>query len=93
MIVTKVSIEKLSLKDSGICAEASVVLDDSLVVHKVFVIKGERGYFVSMPNTGQTKLIKNQKRYIDIVHPITKELDEEIKSAVMEQFKRCLSDS
>lgn len=86
MVVTRVHIESYTPKDEGICAEVSIVLDNVLVIHKVFVINGEKGYFVSMPNTGQTKLYSGQKRYDDLVHPVSKTLSEEITTAVLKAF-------
>lgn len=86
MTVTKVCIENCTPKNEGICAEVSIVLDGVLVIHKVFVINGEKGYFVAMPNTGQTKLYDNQKRYQDLVHPIVKSLSVDINTAVLDAY-------
>lgn len=87
MIVTNIKFDKYSPKELGTCAECSVVLDDSLCIHKVMVIKGEKGEFVAFPNTGSMKTFKNRKRYIDIVHPINKTLTEDITSKVLEAYR------
>ena len=86
MTVTKVTLDSFTPKADGTCAEASVVLDNSLVIHKVFVVNGEKGYFVAMPNTGQTKIFGSKKRYDDLVHPIDNSLSKEIDSAVLSAF-------
>lgn len=89
--VTKVCMESFTPKTEGTCAEVSVILDNALVIHKVFVVNGEKGYFVAMPNTGQTRLAGAQKRYDDLVHPLSKALSEEIKSAVLKEFQKALN--
>lgn len=86
MVVTKVQIESYTPKAEGVCAEATIVLDNVLVIHKVCVINGERGYFVALPHTGQTKIVNQHKRYEDLVHPINKTLSEEITKAVLSAF-------
>ena len=88
--VTKVCVESFTPKSEGTCAEVSVILDNALIIHKVFVINGDKGYFVAMPYTGQTRLAGTQKRYDDLVHPLSKALNDEIKSAVLEEFQKAL---
>lgn len=92
MVVTKVSIDSYTPKSEGTCAEVSVVLDNSLVIHKCSVIKGEKGYFVAMPNTGHTRLYNNQKRYDDLVHPVSKALQAEITTVVLNEYQKFISD-
>lgn len=86
MVVTGVKIDKYEPKDIGTCAECSVVLDDSLCIHKILVVMGEKGEFVAFPNTGCIKTYKNKKRYSDIVHPISKTLTESITRQVLETY-------
>lgn len=86
MKVTKVNIDSYNPKDLGTCAEVSVVIDNSLAIHKIQVISGEKGLFVAMPNTGMTKLCNSKKRYEDIVHPVNKKLSEDISIEVLSAY-------
>lgn len=86
MKITKVIIDKYSPKESGTCAEVSITLDNCLVVHNISVIKGDKGYFVAMPNTGCTKIHNNKKTYDDLIHPVSKNLSLEITNSVLKAF-------
>lgn len=86
MDVTKVVINSYA-PSTGICAEATIVLDDSLAIHKISIINGDRGLFVSMPNTGHTKIYNSKRRFEDLVHPLSKELSNKISNAVLEAYK------
>lgn len=88
MTITKVKVDSYAPKSSGICAEVTVVLDDILAIHKVSVVRGERGYFVAMPNTGHTKIYNSKKRFEDLVHPLNKGLTSEISDAVLEAYNK-----
>lgn len=87
MKVTEVRINKYNGDKRGICGEATVVLNNELIIHKIFIVNGNKGLFVSMPNTGVTRLEKGKKKYKDIVHPISKTLSEEINSEVLNAYK------
>lgn len=86
MVITGVKIDKYHPKDVGTCAECSVTLDNSLVIHKILVVSGKKGTFVAFPNTGEMKIYKNRKRYMDIVHPINKTLTESITEQVLNAY-------
>lgn len=87
MNITKVVIESYSPKTDGICAEATVVFDGVLAVHKVSVIQGEKGIFVAMPNTGHTKIYNGKKRFEDLIHPLDRALSSEISEAVLKAYQ------
>ena len=78
MRVTKVTLRKVNMHK--VCALASVVIDDALVVHDLRVVNGEKGVFVAMPSR---KLPSGGFR--DVCHPITPEAREAIQEAVMTQ--------
>lgn len=84
--VSRVQIDVYEPKASGICAEATVVIEDELAIHKVLVIQGERGLFVGMPNTGHTKMVNNARRFEDLVHPLSTELGDLISKEVLEKY-------
>lgn len=89
--ITKVILESFTPQSSGTCADVSIVLNDALAIHKISVISGERGLFVAMPNTGQTKITKGGKRFTDIVHPVNKELSAMITEVVLNEYNSRLN--
>ena len=86
MIVTRVKTDNLTPQDKGICGEFTVYLDDILCIHKVFVINGEKGLFISFPNTGKMSRYANSKRFHDIVHPTKTSLRLHIQDKVLEHY-------
>lgn len=90
MKVTNVIVDKLSKETNGVCGEFSVVLDNSLCIHKVLVINGEKGLFVAFPHSGTKYTEDNIKRYEDVVHPINTKLRYSIQSAVINKYNESL---
>lgn len=80
MEITKVTLRPVSM--NKVCAIASVVIDDQLVVHDLRVVNGDKGLFVAMPSR---KLPNGEFR--DICHPINTDARNMIQSAVLEQFQ------
>jgi stage V sporulation protein G len=80
MEVTKVTLRAVAM--NKVCAIASVVLDDSFVVHDLRVVNGEKGLFVAMPSR---KLPNGDFR--DICHPINAEARQSLQDAVLAQFE------
>lgn len=79
MNVTKVTLRPVSM--NKVCAIASIVIDDSFVVHDLRVVNGDKGVFVAMPSR---KLPNGDFR--DICHPINTETRNAIQQAVLDQF-------
>lgn len=72
----------ISLRDEEkLKAFVNVTLEDCFVVRGLKVIKGESGYFVSMPSRRLSDGI-----YRDIAHPITDEFNNQLQAAVLEAF-------
>ena len=86
MVVTRVTTNSITPQESGVCGEFTIVLDNSLCIHKVKVINGEKGYFISFPNIGGAKNMPDGKRFFDVVHPTNNELRQDIQSKVLEQY-------
>ena len=80
MDVTKVTLRAVAM--NKVCAIASIVLDDSFVVHDLRVVNGEKGLFVAMPSR---KLPNGDFR--DICHPINAEARQALQDAVLQQFE------
>lgn len=68
-------------------AFASVTLDDALVITGITVIEGNKGLFVSMPQSkGKDK--DGNIKYFDVVFPTTKEGREAIIETVLEAYEK-----
>lgn len=79
MEITKVTLRPVAM--NKVCAIASIVIQDSFVVHDLRVVNGDKGLFVAMPSR---KLPNGDFR--DICHPINTDARNEIQRAVLEQF-------
>lgn len=86
MQITKIVTNNISPKESGVCGEFSVILDDSLCIHKILVVSGEKGLFITFPNTGEMRRFSKAKRYMDIVHPINNSLRQYIQKEVLIKY-------
>lgn len=86
MQITKIVTNNISPKESGVCGEFSITLDDSLCVHKILVVSGEKGLFVTFPNTGEMRRFSKAKRYMDIVHPTNNSLRQYIQKEVLIKY-------
>jgi stage V sporulation protein G len=79
MQITKVTLRPVAM--NKVCAIASIVIDDSFVIHDLRVVNGDKGLFVAMPSR---KLPSGDFR--DICHPINTEARTMIQQSVLEQF-------
>lgn len=86
MQITKIVTNNISPKESGVCGEFSVTLDDSLCIHKILVVSGEKGLFITFPNTGEMRRFSKAKRYMDIVHPTNNFLRQYIQKEVLIKY-------
>lgn len=86
MQITRVVTDSVKPRDSGICGEFSIYLDNEICIHKMKVINGEKGLFVAFPNTGEASTGTNGKRFFDVVHPINNSLRQIIQDKVLEKY-------
>ena len=63
-------------------AFASVAVDDLIAIRGIRVVEGEKGLFVSMPQSFNAK----SNEYSDIAFPLTGELRAEITAAVLDEY-------
>ena len=68
-------------------AFASVALDDMVAIRGIRVIEGEKGLFVSMPQSFD----KKEEKYHDIAFPLDSDVRKEVNKAVKEEYKRVAS--
>ena len=80
MTITSVKIRKIT-EDAKMKAIVSITFDDQLAVHDIKVIAGSEKVFVAMPSRKM-----NDGHFVDIVHPINKELREEIEREILREY-------
>lgn len=80
------SISLLDREESKTRAIATLVVNDEFAIHGIRVIEGKNGEFVQMPQKRD-----NYGNYNDIIYPVTAELREQIKIAVLERYKNPIS--
>lgn len=79
----------ISLRDEdALKAFVNIILDDSLVVRGLKVIKGEANYYVSMPSRRMS-----DGSYRDIAHPISPAFRAKIENTVLHAYARELDKS
>ncbi len=81
MKITSVNVRKKEKEGSRMKAIASVVLDDSFVVHDIRIIEGDDGLFIAMPSKA-----KPTGGYRDIAHPINAEVRAMFEEVILEAY-------
>lgn len=82
-------IKNITLKvidKNGLKAICSVNFDDLLVVHKIRLIEGKEGMFLSFPAR-----VIGDGDFLDIVHPIDSEFRSQITDAIVAKYEEELS--
>jgi len=67
-------------------AFASVAIEDMLAIRGIRVVEGEKGMFVTMPQSKD-----KENNFHDIAFPLTGELRKELTTAVLEEFEKTAS--
>jgi stage V sporulation protein G len=84
MKITETRVRLVKKEDGKLKAVASITIDDCFVVHDVKILEGNDGeYFIAMPSKKTP-----EGEYKDIVHPLNTETREQIKSIVLDEFKK-----
>lgn len=86
MRITAIKTNSIEPKESGICGEFTITLEDAICIHKIYVVRGEKGLFITFPNTGEMKMYKRSKRFYDIVHPTNKTVRDLIEGEVLKRY-------
>ena len=86
MTVTKIVTNRVAPQEYGVCGEFTVTLDDCLCIHRILVVSGEKGMFITFPNVGEVRRDGQPKRYLDIVHPTNNTLREHIQDEVLKRY-------
>ena len=80
MKITDVRVRKIS-KESKMRAIVSITIDDEFVVHDIKVIEGQNGMFIAMPSKKM-----GEGDFRDIAHPLTQEVRNRLKDAVLTKY-------
>jgi stage V sporulation protein G len=81
MQVTEVRV--FPVQEDKLKAYVTITLDHCFVVRDLKVIRGNTGYFVSMPSKR-----RSDGGYKDIAHPINKETRAMMEQAILEEYER-----
>ncbi|GHU37527.1 putative septation protein SpoVG [Clostridia bacterium] len=86
MKITDIQIRKL-LPRGNLLAAASFVIDDTLAIHDIKIIKGDRGLFIAMPSV---KCADGSFR--DLVHPTNNKLRRELERQIIAKYQECVAE-
>lgn len=67
-------------------AYASINLDDAIAIRNIRIVDGKNGLFASMPSYQGS-----DKKYYDLVFPLTTELREELNDAIVNAYQQTLT--
>ena len=80
-----VKITSLNPGNGATKAYASINLDEAIAIRNIRVVEGKNGLFASMPSSQGS-----DKKFYDIVFPLTAELREEMNSAIVDAYQQTL---
>lgn len=83
MKITDVRVRLITKDDSKLKAVASIVIEDSFVIHDIKVLEGNQGYFVAMPSRKTP-----DGQYKDVAHPLNTPTREELSKVVLAEFEK-----
>ncbi len=81
-----VKITSLNPGNGATKAHASVNLNDAIAIRNIRVMEGKKGLFASMPSYQGS-----DKKYYDLVFPLTAELREELNDAIVNAYQQTLA--
>lgn len=83
MKVTDIQIRKVEKENSKLVGVATIVLNESIAIHDIKIINGEKGLFIAMPNRKSA-----DGKYRDVVHPINQETRTMFEEAIIEEYNK-----
>lgn len=86
MKITNIQLRLLKKQTGNLKAYADITFDETLIVHNVKVVEGKKGLMVSMPSVKMA-----EKKYVDIVHPLTAELREYLTTEVVSKYQEIIN--
>lgn len=88
MRIDDVRIRLIDKEDSKLKAVASIVIDDSFVIHDIKVLEGNQGYFVAMPSRKTP-----DGQYKDVAHPLNTPTREELSKLILSEFEKAKAEA
>ncbi|WP_370430892.1 SpoVG family protein ['Camptotheca acuminata' phytoplasma] len=85
-LVTNVKINLFPNSKNKLKGKASITLSDCFVVHGIKILIGEKGFFIAMPSTKNSKGV-----YVDVAHPINTETRQMIESSITKVFQEMIN--
>ncbi len=79
-----VRVKKIEKENSRLKGVASVLIDDSYMIHDIKIIEGDKGLFIAMPNK---KLATGE--YRDIAHPVNSSTRSFFEDAILNEYRNC----
>lgn len=86
--INDVRIRLIQKEDSKLKAVASIVIEDSFVIHDIKVLEGNQGYFVAMPSRKTP-----DGQYKDVAHPLNTPTREELNKVVLAEFEKAKNEA
>ena len=83
MKITDIQIRKVEKENLKLVGVATIVLNESIAIHDIKVINGERGLFIAMPNRKSA-----DGKYRDVVHPINQETRTMFEEAIIKEYNK-----
>ena len=83
MKITDIQIRKVEKENSKLVGVATIVLNESIAIHDIKIIIGEKGLFIAMPNRKSA-----DGKYRDVVHPINQETRTMFEEAIIEEYNK-----
>lgn len=83
MKINDIRIRLISKDDSKLKAVASIVIEDSFVIHDIKILEGNQGYFVAMPSRKTP-----DGQYKDVAHPLNTPTREELSRVILAEFEK-----
>lgn len=91
MKITSIRTRLITREDTRLKAVASVVFDDSIVIHDIKLLDGDNGLFIAMPSkkipTSEGAIFK------DIAHPINSEAREYLTKEMIASYEEALKEA
>ncbi len=81
MEITNVNVIRIEKEDSRLRGLATIIIDDEIAIHNIRIFDGDKGLFIAMPSRKT-----EEKKYIDIVHPITNEARNKINQVIIDKY-------
>lgn len=84
METINVKVKKIEKENSRLKGIASVLIDDSYMIHGIKIIEGDKGLFIAMPNK---KMATGE--YRDIAHPVNSKVRGFFENAILNEYRNC----